>query len=156
MSNCKSILAWICVDFKLPLRRQSWHWNMWTPISREIARSFIKGQCEWLYILTQRMDGSVMGHSPLETRRPTVCEHRNKLQVVMRQRMCFRPAFRYPLRYLCCSYSAFHAAGWQYKELILTLLMCFCLAWERFEPLVLAPLSGLTRRVWQIASMYSS
>lgn len=146
MCNSKSILAWICVDFKLPLHLQSWHWNMWTPLSREIARSFVKGQCEWLYTYTEngwKCDGSQppgdsQTHSTWALHQTPGC---NVATLLLSK--CFRPAFRYPLRYLCCFYSAFHAAGWQYKGLILTLLMCFCLAWERFEPLVLAPLSGL-------------
>lgn len=69
-------------------------------------------------------------------------EHLTKLQVLLGQ--CFHLAFRHPLRYFGFFYSAFPAAGRKHKRLILTLLMCFCFAWERFRSwLVLASLSGL-------------
>lgn len=100
--------------------------------------------------LTQRMDGcesrSVMGYSPFETHRPGGALHKTPGFIVAAFLLskCFHSAFRYPLRYFRFLYSAFPAAGWQHKRLILTLLMCFCLAWERFRLwLELASMSGL-------------
>lgn len=91
-----------------------------------------KGLCEWLYThthpdkvlshrpinLTQRADGSesrsVMGYSPLETRRPTRALHQ-KLHFIVAAFLlseCFHSAFRYPLRYFCFWYSAFSCCCW--------------------------------------------
>lgn len=77
-----------------------------------------------------------------------VREHFTKLQVLLWQPFHYLSVFIQPLDIFwgifCFWYSVFPAAGWLYKRLILTLVMCFCLAWERFSLwLALASLSGL-------------